>query len=114
MLTALFVATRILANPLSNVFQKQLTQRSANPVFIIAAVHALLTLACLPFLLSVPETLTRLAARTGGLGQHDHLRAARGRRERAPRLRAEVGRPLGARARSTPTSRSSAWSSGFS
>jgi drug/metabolite transporter (DMT)-like permease len=50
MLTAIFVATRIIANPLSNVFQKQLTQRSANPVFIIAAVHALLTLMCLPFL----------------------------------------------------------------
>jgi drug/metabolite transporter (DMT)-like permease len=50
MLTAIFVATRIIANPLSNVFQKQLTQRSANPVFIIAVVHALLTLMCLPFL----------------------------------------------------------------
>jgi drug/metabolite transporter (DMT)-like permease len=51
MLTALFVATRIVANPLSNVFQKQLTRRAANPVFIIAAVHALLTLMCLPLLL---------------------------------------------------------------
>jgi drug/metabolite transporter (DMT)-like permease len=56
MLTALFVATRIVANPLSNVFQKQLTQRSANPVFIIAVVHALLTLMCLPLLL-VPGAL---------------------------------------------------------
>jgi drug/metabolite transporter (DMT)-like permease len=51
MLTALFVVTRIVANPLSNVFQKQLTRRAANPVFIIAAVHALLTLMCLPLLL---------------------------------------------------------------
>ena len=51
MLTALFVATRIVANPLSNLFQKQLTQRSANPVFIIAVVHALLTVMCLPVLL---------------------------------------------------------------
>jgi drug/metabolite transporter (DMT)-like permease len=51
MLTALFVATRIVANPLSNVFQKQLTRRAAHPVFIIAAVHALLTLMCLPVLL---------------------------------------------------------------
>jgi drug/metabolite transporter (DMT)-like permease len=54
MLTAISVATRIIANPLSNVFQKQLTQRAANPVFIIAVVHALLTLICLPFLF-VPE-----------------------------------------------------------
>ena len=51
MLTALFVVTRIVANPLSNLFQKQLTQRSANPVFIIAVVHATLTAMCLPLLL---------------------------------------------------------------
>jgi drug/metabolite transporter (DMT)-like permease len=51
MLTALFVVTRIVANPLSNLFQKQLTQRSANPVFIIAVVHAALTAMCLPLLL---------------------------------------------------------------
>jgi drug/metabolite transporter (DMT)-like permease len=56
MLTALFVATRIVANPLSNVFQKQLTGRSAHPVFIIAFVHALLTFMCLPVLL-VPGAL---------------------------------------------------------
>jgi drug/metabolite transporter (DMT)-like permease len=48
MLTALFVSARIIANPVSNVFQKQLTQRTANPVFIIGATHALLTLVCLP------------------------------------------------------------------
>ncbi len=51
MLTALFVVARIVANPLSNLFQKQLTQRSANPVFIIAVVHATLTAMCLPLLL---------------------------------------------------------------
>ena len=51
MLTPLFVATRIVTNPLSNVFQKQLTQRLASPVFIIGAVHALLTVVCLPLLL---------------------------------------------------------------
>ena len=56
MLTALFVAARIVANPLSNVFQKQLTQRSANPVFIIAVVHALLTVMCLPLLI-IPGAL---------------------------------------------------------
>ncbi len=47
---ALFVIARIVANPVSNVFQKQLAQRSANPIFIIGATHALLTLACLPFI----------------------------------------------------------------
>jgi drug/metabolite transporter (DMT)-like permease len=53
MLTALFVVARIVANPVSNVFQKQLAQRSANPLFIIGATHALLTLAALPFLAGV-------------------------------------------------------------
>ena len=50
MLTALFVTARIIANPVSNVFQKQLAQRSANPVFIIGATQALLTLVTLPLL----------------------------------------------------------------
>ena len=45
MLTALFVVARIVANPVSNVFQKKLTQRSANPLFIIGATDGLLTLA---------------------------------------------------------------------
>jgi drug/metabolite transporter (DMT)-like permease len=48
MLTALFVLARIVANPVSNVFQKQLTQRSANPLFIIGATDALLALAVVP------------------------------------------------------------------
>jgi drug/metabolite transporter (DMT)-like permease len=51
MFTALFALARIVANPVSNVFQKQLTQRTANPVFIIGVTHALLTLGCLPLLL---------------------------------------------------------------
>ncbi|HVX67601.1 MAG TPA: EamA family transporter [Bryobacteraceae bacterium] len=51
MLITLFVVCRILANPIANVFQKQLTQRTANPLFIIAATHALLALACLPVFL---------------------------------------------------------------
>jgi drug/metabolite transporter (DMT)-like permease len=42
---------RIVANPVSNVFQKQLTQRSANPLFIIGATDALLTLGVLPLFL---------------------------------------------------------------
>ena len=47
MLTALFVAARIVANPISNVFQKQLAHRSAEPLFIIGTTHLLLTPACL-------------------------------------------------------------------
>lgn len=45
----LFVAVRIVANPVSNVFQKRLTQRGADPFAIIAVTHALLTLVCLPW-----------------------------------------------------------------
>jgi drug/metabolite transporter (DMT)-like permease len=55
MLIALFVATRIVANPVANVFQKQLTQRSADPLFIIGATHALLTLMSLPFLFDLMD-----------------------------------------------------------
>jgi drug/metabolite transporter (DMT)-like permease len=45
-LTTLFIAIRIFANPISNLSQKQLTQRAAHPVFIITAVHALLAAMC--------------------------------------------------------------------
>jgi drug/metabolite transporter (DMT)-like permease len=48
-LTAFAVLARIIANPLSNVFQKQLTQRSAHPLFVISATYGFLTLACLAF-----------------------------------------------------------------
>jgi drug/metabolite transporter (DMT)-like permease len=51
MLTALFVVARIVANPVSNLFQKQLTQRAASPVFIICVTHACLTLVTLPIFL---------------------------------------------------------------
>lgn len=54
MLTALFVAARILANPVSNLFQKQLTARAAGPIAIIGITHAILTLACLPVLAAFP------------------------------------------------------------
>jgi len=56
MLTTLFVLVRVLANPFSNVFQKQLAERSARPIFIIGAVHACLALACVPrlFILAIP------------------------------------------------------------
>ena len=46
-LTASAVLLRIVANPLSNVFQKQLTQRSAEPLFVISATYGFLGLACL-------------------------------------------------------------------
>jgi len=48
MLTAFFVAARIVSNPISNALQKRLAQRQANPIFIIAVTHALLTLAVFP------------------------------------------------------------------
>ncbi len=49
MLTALFVAARIVANPVANVYQKQLATRGAHPLFVIGATHLLLTLAVMPF-----------------------------------------------------------------
>lgn len=45
-----FVLTRIFANPLSNVFQKKLTNQAADPLWVIFITHVLLSLACLPFL----------------------------------------------------------------
>lgn len=50
MLTYLFVITRIFANPLSNVFQKKLTSRSTDPLFVILITHILLSLTMLPVL----------------------------------------------------------------
>lgn len=50
-MTALFVLVRILANPISNVFQKQLAERSASPIIIIGSVHVSLALVCAPALL---------------------------------------------------------------
>ena len=50
-LTWVFVVVRIVANPFSNVFQKQLAERSARPIFIIGVVHACLALVCVPLLL---------------------------------------------------------------
>jgi drug/metabolite transporter (DMT)-like permease len=61
LLTVLLVGARILANPVSNVFQKQLTRRSFHPVVIIGATHALLSLAVLPVLPVVPGTSDFLA-----------------------------------------------------
>jgi drug/metabolite transporter (DMT)-like permease len=46
----LFVVVRVLANPVSNVFQKILTGRGADPLFVIGVAHALMSIGCLPFL----------------------------------------------------------------
>lgn len=55
---AVFIAARILANPVSNVFQKQLTQRAVHPLVVIWMTHLLLTLLCLPafFWIQLPRT----------------------------------------------------------
>lgn len=55
MITLLIVATRILANPVSNVFQKQLAQRRASPMFVVGVTHALLTLPALVVLAAGPS-----------------------------------------------------------
>jgi drug/metabolite transporter (DMT)-like permease len=47
--TTCAVLIRIVANPLSNVFQKQLTQRTAHPLYIISATYGFLTLTCFGF-----------------------------------------------------------------
>ncbi len=62
MLISLFVLARIVANPLSNVFQKQLTQRDANPVFIIGVVYAFLTVMCLPLIFGPASLNLRLGS----------------------------------------------------
>jgi drug/metabolite transporter (DMT)-like permease len=49
----LFVVIRIIANPFSNVFQKILTRKRADPLAIICLTHGLLSLACLPWVLCV-------------------------------------------------------------
>ncbi|MEO6237093.1 MAG: hypothetical protein ABIQ52_08840 [Vicinamibacterales bacterium] len=43
-----------MTHPVSNVFQKQLTQRSAEPLLTIVATHGLLTALALPFLAGMP------------------------------------------------------------
>ena len=48
-LTTVAVLIRIVANPLSNVFQKQLTQQTADPLFVISATYGFLMLVCLAF-----------------------------------------------------------------
>lgn len=45
------ILVRVLANPFSNVFQKLLTRKHADPLFIILMTHALLSLVGLPLFL---------------------------------------------------------------
>lgn len=54
MLTVLAVAVRVVSNPLSNVFQKQLAARGGEPLAIIAATHGILAIVLLPLLFSLP------------------------------------------------------------
>jgi len=51
MLMWLCVAARVVSNPLSNAFQKILTHRGADPLFVIFATYALLSVVCGPLLL---------------------------------------------------------------
>lgn len=60
MLIALAVLVRIVANPLSNVFQKQLAQRSAEPLVTIVATHGSLTVLALAVLAGTPIAALRL------------------------------------------------------
>jgi len=60
-LTTIWIAIRIVANPVANAFQKRLTAAPAHPVFIIAATHALLTIVVLPLLASAPLASLRTA-----------------------------------------------------
>lgn len=52
--TTLAIGIRILVNPLSNVFQKYLAQRQANPLFIITSTYGILSLGCIVYLLPFP------------------------------------------------------------
>lgn len=54
MLIWLCILVRIIANPFSNVFQKKLTQRAADPRFIICVTHGFLSVACVPAFFILP------------------------------------------------------------
>ena len=53
-LTILAIVVRVVTNPVSNVLQKQLAQRSAEPLATIVATHGLLSALALPFLAGLP------------------------------------------------------------
>ncbi|MBN8626203.1 MAG: DMT family transporter [Planctomycetes bacterium] len=52
MFTAASILVRIVANPVSNVFQKLAVGRGASALFVIAATHALLAIAVVPLLMN--------------------------------------------------------------
>ncbi|MGE5610077.1 MAG: EamA family transporter [Bacillota bacterium] len=54
----LVVLLRIVSNPFSNVFQKALTRKTADPLFIIGATHGLLSVVCLPACLVYSRSLS--------------------------------------------------------
>ena len=56
---SLVIVCRILCNPLSNVFQKILTRRHADPLFVILVTHAALSSVCLPLFLTLGRHLPR-------------------------------------------------------
>ena len=70
MVTSLFVFTRIVSNPLSNVFQKKLTGNSARPVFIILVTYILLSLAMLPILFHLRPVQVGSVRRVAGPDPH--------------------------------------------
>lgn len=56
--TALAIGVRILVNPVSNVFQKYLTQRQAHPLFVVTSTYGILSIGCLFYLLpNIPNNL---------------------------------------------------------
>ncbi len=48
-LTTVAILVRIVSSPLSNVFQKQLTQRAAEPLFVSSATYGFLSILTIPF-----------------------------------------------------------------
>ncbi len=54
MFTPVFVATRVLASPIANVFQKQLARARTAPLFVVCATHALLSLPAVALIAAHP------------------------------------------------------------
>ncbi|MGA0556965.1 EamA family transporter [Larkinella sp. VNQ87] len=48
-LTAVAILVRIVSSPVANVFQKQLTQREAEPLFVSSATYGFLSVLTIPF-----------------------------------------------------------------
>jgi drug/metabolite transporter (DMT)-like permease len=59
MLLSLIALCRIVSNPISNVFQKLLTRRGADPLFVILVMHSLLSAICLPLILIAAPKLSQ-------------------------------------------------------